>query len=395
MGKDLSVTAFAAGVLAAFVGFAGSFAIVVQGLYGVGANAAEAASGLMVLAVSMGLCAIFLALKTRMPISVAWSTPGAAFLATLTPVEGGFPVAVGAFIITALLIIVAGLWKSFGRVISAIPTPLASAMLAGVLLPLCLAPFEAIAEIPQVGLPIILVWLVVARFKRVLAVPAAVFVAAVLIVTVFEIDIAQIEYLWSYPVFVAPSFTASGLIGIALPLFIITMAGQNITGIAVLNSFGFRPDAGVMFGWTGLFSLASAPFGAHAVNLAAITTAICAGEEAHPDPGKRYWAAVIGGITYIIFGLTAGAAIGFISISPPILIAAVAGLALFGALSASLVTAMSSETDREAALITFLVTASGISFFGIGGVFWGLLAGGAMYLWDHRKSKSDLNDPAL
>ena len=329
MGKDLSVTAFAAGVLAAFVGFAGSFAIVVQGLYGVGANAAEAASGLMVLAVSMGLCAIFLALKTRMPISVAWSTPGAAFLATLTPVEGGFPVAVGAFIITALLIIVAGLWKSFGRVISAIPTPLASAMLAGVLLPLCLAPFEAIAEIPQVGLPIILVWLVVARFKRVLAVPAAVVVA------------------------------------------------------------------GVLFGWTGLFSLASAPFGAHAVNLAAITTAICAGEEAHPDPGKRYWAAVIGGITYIIFGLTAGAAIGFISISPPILIAAVAGLALFGALSASLVTAMSSETDREAALITFLVTASGISFFGIGGVFWGLLAGGAMYLWDPRKSKSEFNDPAL
>ena len=389
MIKDFSGSAFAAGVLAAFVGFAGSFAIVVQGLYGVGASGAEAASGLMVLAISMGLCAIFLAIKTRMPISVAWSTPGAAFLATLAPVEGGFSVAVGAFIVTAVLIILAGLWKPLGRAVSAIPKPLANAMLAGVLLPLCLAPFEAIAAYPYVGLPIILVWAVVARINRLFAVPAAVFVTAVLIVAVFDIDGSQIGSLWSNPVVVAPRFTAAGIVGIALPLFIITMAGQNITGIAVLNSFGYKPDAGAMFGWTGLFSLAAAPFGGHAVNLAAITTAICAGEDAHADPDKRYWAAIVGGITYIIFGLTAGAAIGFISLSPPILIAAVAGLALIGALSTSLVSSLESERDREAALITFLVTASGISFFGISGVFWGLLAGGALYLWDHRKPTND------
>jgi len=385
MGKDLTVSSFAAGALAAFVGFASSFAIVVQGLYGVGANAMEAASGLMALAVSMGVCAIVLAIKTRMPVSVAWSTPGAAFLATVGPMEGGFSVAVGAFIVTAFLLILTGLWKPFGRVVSAIPTPLASAMLAGVLVPLCLKPFEAIAEFPLVGIPIIVVWAVVSRINRLFAVPAAVLVAAVLIVTVFDIDTAQMDALWSNPVVVTPSFTLSGLIGIALPLFIITMAGQNITGIAVLNSFGYRPDASSMFSWTGLFSLASAPFGGHAVNLAAITTAICAGEEAHPDPEKRYWSAIIGGIIYVIFGLTAGAAIAFISISPPVLIAAVAGLALFGALSGSLLSAMSSERDREAALITFLVTASGITFFGISGVFWGLLAGGAVYLWDHRK----------
>jgi len=378
------MSAFAAGVLAAFVGFAGSFAIVVQGLYGVGASGPEAASGLMALSVAMGLCGIFLSLKTRMPISVAWSTPGAAFLAALEPIEGGFSVAVGAFLVTAVLIILAGLWKPLGRAVSAIPKPLASAMLAGVLLPLCLAPFEAIVEFPYVGLPILVVWAVVAKINRLFAVPAAVFVAAVLIVTVFDFDAAAMGALWSSPVVVMPRFTAAGIVGIALPLFIITMAGQNITGIAVLGSFGFKPDAGAMFGWTGLFSLASAPFGGHAVNLAAITTAICAGEEAHPDPNKRYWAAVVGGATYIMFGLTAGAAIAFISLSPPILIAAVAGLALFGALSASLISAMTSERDREAALITFLVTASGMTFSGISGVFWGLLAGGAVYYWDHR-----------
>lgn len=384
MVKDFSGSAFAAGILAAFVGFAGSFAIVVQGLYGVGASGAEAASGLMILSVSMGLCAVFLALRTRMPISVAWSTPGAAFLATLAPTEGGFSVAVGAFIVTAVLIILAGLWKPLGRAVSAIPKPLASAMLAGVLLPLCLAPFEAIAAYPYVGLPIVVVWAVVARINRLFAVPAAVLVTAVLIVAVFDVSAAEFDSLWSSPVVVRPSFTVAGVMTIALPLFIITMAGQNITGIAVLGSFGYKLDAGAMFGWTGMFSLASAPFGGHAVNLAAITTAICAGEEAHPDPDKRYWAAIVGGVTYIIFGLTAGAAIAFISLSPPILIAAVAGLALIGALSSSLVSSLGSERDREAALITFLVTASGLSFFGISGVFWGLLAGGAIYYWDHR-----------
>jgi benzoate membrane transport protein len=395
MRQDLSMTTFAAGTLAAFVGFAGSFAIVFQGLKGVGANAAEATSGVMALAVSMGLCAIFLAIKTRMPISVAWSTPGAAFLATLAPkegatalIEGGFPVAVGAFIVTALLIIFSGLWKPLGRAVSAIPTPLASAMLAGVLLPLCLAPFKAIAMFPLVGLAIIVVWAVVARIKWLLAVPAAVIVAGVLIVLVHDVDIGQINSIWSIPFIVTPSFTTSGIIGITIPLFIITMAAQNVTGIAVLNTFGYRPDAGAMFSWTGLFSLASAPFGGHAVNLAAITTAICAGNEAHPDPDKRYWAAIVGGINYIAFGLTASAAIVFITISPPILIAAVAGLALFGALSASFVSAMESVPDREAALITFLVTASGMTFFGISGVFWGLLAGSAVYMWDHRKANN-------
>lgn len=386
MHRDFSLKASAAGVLAAFVGFASSFAIVVQGLYGVGADAGEAASGLMALAISMGVCGVFLSARTRMPVSVAWSTPGAAFLATASPPEGGFAVAVGAFMVAAALIITTGLCKPLGRAVAALPAPLASAMLAGVLLPLCLAPFEAAVQFPALGLPILLVWAVMARVSRLLAVPAAVGVAAILIALTFDAGGLETASLRTARVaWVAPAFTAAGLIGIALPLYIITMAGQNITGMAALHNFGYKPDAGAMFGWTGLFSLMSAPFGGHAVNLAAITTAICAGDEAHPDPRKRYWAAMVGGLGYIAFGLGAGAAIAFISWSPPIVIAALAGLALFGALAASLVSAMAVPADREAALITFLITASGISLFGIGGVFWGLLAGGALYFWNHRR----------
>jgi benzoate membrane transport protein len=180
------------------------------------------------------------------------------------------------------------------------------------------------------------------------------------------------------PVVVTPSFSLAAIIGIALPLFIVTMASQNIPGMAVLNANGYRPDAGRLFWSTGLFSLAAAPLGGHAVNLAAITAALCAGSDAHPDPQRRYWAAAVAGFVYILFGLVAGAATAFISASPPILIEAVAGLALLGAFGSALLAAMNAPADREAAVITFLVTASGLSFFGISGAFWGLVAGGAV-----------------
>ena len=382
---SFSLKALAAGLLVAFVGFASSFAIVVEGLKGVGASPEEAASGLMALSVTMGVCAIYLSLKTGMPISIAWSTPGAAFLATVGTLEGGFPAAVGAFLVTALLIVLAGFWKPLGRAISRIPAPIASAMLAGVVMPLCLAPFQAISAFPAVGLAIVAAFLIVARINRLLAMPAAVAAAAIAIA--FGSDAAGIAgiSLWSDPVIVVPTFTLQAMIGITIPLFIITMASQNITGIAVLNSFDYRPDPGSMFRWTGLFSVFAAPFGGHGVNLAAITAALCAGEDAHPDPKRRYWAAVVAGIGYVALGLTAGAAVAFMSVAPPLLITAVAGLALLGSLGGALAAALKRDETREAALVTFLVTASGVTFFGIGGAFWGLLAGAALYLWDTRK----------
>jgi len=378
MSQSFPVQASAAGILSAVVGFSSSFAVVIAGLSAVGAGQAEAASGLMALSIAMGACAIFLSLRSRMPISVAWSTPGAALLATSGTLDGGFADAVGAFVITAGLIILSGLWKPLGRWVAAIPTPVANAMLAGVLLDLCLAPVRAIAELPGSGLAIAVTWAVVAKINKLYAVPAAVLVAIGLIAATAESSAIGIGSLWPAPILVAPTFSLPAAIGVALPLFVVTMASQNIPGIAVLRANGYEPAPGRLFSWTGLFGLAAAPFGGHAVNLAAITAALCAGKDADPDPRRRYWAAVVAGAVYILFGLCAGAATAFISASPPILIEAVAGLALLGAFGASLMGAVSETRQREAPVITFLVTASGATFFGISGAFWGLVAGGAI-----------------
>ncbi len=368
--------ALAAGLLAAFVGFASSFAVVLKGLTGMGASPAQAASGLMALSVAMGLCAIVLSLWRRMPISVAWSTPGAALLASSSVPEGGFPVAVGAFLTSGTLIVLAGAWRPLGRAVAAIPTSLANAMLAGVLLNLCLAPMRAIAAMPALAMPVVLVWAVVWRVRRLYAVPAA--VAAMAGVLILHGGGGAPPQWFAEPVWVAPVWTLPATIGLALPLFLATMASQNIPGMAVLAANGYTPPAGPLFRVTGVFTLLAAPFGGHAVNLAAITAALCAGPDADPDPAKRYWAAVVAGGAYIAFGLLAGAATGLIAISPPLLIEAIAGLALLGSLGGALMGAMRDAEEREAALIAFLTTASGLTFFGIGGAFWGLLAGVAM-----------------
>ncbi|MFF6958665.1 benzoate/H(+) symporter BenE family transporter [Streptomyces sp. NPDC008317] len=379
-----------AGLIAAFVGFSSSFAVVLEGLSKVGASHAEAASGLMALCVAMGLCAIYLSLRSRLPISIAWSTPGAALLAGSAGTHGGFAAAVGAFLLTGVLVVISGLWKPLGRWVSAIPKPLANAMLAGILLPLCLAPAHAVKSDPAVGLGVILAWAVVGSVRKLYAVPAAVVVAVVLIAATTHIDTAALGPLWPHPVLVTPHFTASAVIGIALPLYVVTMASQNIPGIAVLNVNGYHPEPGPLFGWTGVFSLLSAPFGGHAVNLAAITAALCAGEEAGPDPRKRYRAAVVAGGAYILLGLGAAAAVAFVNASPPNVIEAVAGLALLGALGNSLTGAMADADNRESAVVTLVVTVSGVTFFGVSGAFWGLGAGGALYAtrqWRARRTE--------
>ena len=382
MLRDFSLQSLFMGMLTAFVGFASSFAVVLQGLKGVGATDVEAASGVMALSIAMGLCAIVLSSSTRLPVSIAWSTPGAALLASAGVIDGGFAAAVGAFLVCAVLIIIAGLFRPLGRAVAAIPAPLANAMLAGVLLGLCFAPVKAIAFNPLLGLPIVLAWIVVGAFHRLWAVPAAL-VAFVLVLT-FGVEMPAdglqnvVQSLVPQIELVMPLFTLSGLVSIALPLFIVTMASQNIPGIAVLKVNHYDPKPGPLFAVTGLFSLLAAPFGGHAVNLAAITAAMCAGEDAHPDPARRYWAAIIAGVGYIVIGLLAGAVTAFVALAPPILIQAVAGLALVGAFSASAMAAFKELDTREAAAITFLVTASGVSFAGISGAFWGLLAGGLM-----------------
>ena len=369
--------AVSAGLLAGFVGFASSFAVVLQGLHAVGASPSQAASGLMALSIAMGLAGIVLSLRLRLPISVAWSTPGAALLAATAAPAGGFAEAVGAFLVCGALLTVAGLWKPLGRAVAAIPAPLANAMLAGILFTLCLAPVRAVAEQPLAGLAIVVAWAVMARINRLLAVPAAVVVAVGVIAASAPLPASG----WMpQPEFVVPGFSFAALTGIALPLFIVTMASQNIPGLAVLSANGYRPEAGPLFATTGAFSLLGAPLGGHAVNLAAITAALCAGEGAGPDPARRWVAAVVAGAVYVVFGLFAGAVTAFVASAPPVLIQAVAGLALLGPFGGAMLGAVHAPQGREAALVCFTVTASGVAFLGIGGAFWGLLAGGAMML---------------
>jgi benzoate membrane transport protein len=393
MSQPSILHAVVAGLIAAFVGFASSFPVVVQGLKAIGASDAQAASGLMALAIAMGVAAIALSLYTRMPISVAWSTPGAALLASTGAIPGGFPTAVGAFIIVALLLIAAGLVRPLGRAVAAIPSPLANALLAGVLFSLCVAPVRAMVETPAEAAAIIIVWLVVARWRRLYATPAAAVIAALLIALLHRGTASDLAALRPQALIVAPSFSLSAAISLALPLFIVTMASQNIPGLAVLTANGYRPNPGLLIAVTGFFSLISAPFGGHAVNLAAITAALCASPDAHPDPSKRWIAAATSGAAYVVFGPLAGVVTSAVAGSP-VLIEAVAGLALLGAFGSALGAALAEADAREAALATFLTTASGVSFFGVGGAFWGLVAGGAILALSRAGSRLRTSAPA-
>lgn len=375
-----AVQVLSVGLLTAAVGFASAFTIVLQGLTGAGATPAQAASGLLALCVVQGVLAIGLSARTRMPISIAWSTPGAVLLLATGAPDGGFPEAVGAFLLSAALMVAAGLWRPFGRAVSSIPLALSSAMLAGVLLDLCLAPMRAVGAMPELALPIVLAWAIAWRYARRYAVPIAVLVTVAVIAFATEIPHGVLAHSWPAPILVAPHFTLDAAIGIALPLFIVTMASQNLPGLAVLNANGYRPAIPPIFVSTGLASAVGAPFGGHAVNLAAITAALCAGPEAHPDPTRRWQASAIAGAAYVVIGLFAGMAAAFVAASPPLLIQAVAGLALLGSLGAALTGALAREDDRLPAIITFLTTASGLSFAGIGAAFWGLVAGGIIML---------------
>ena len=370
--------AIGAGVLAAFVGCASTFTVIVRGLLAVGASQAQAASGLMAVLVLMGLCGLLLTLRTRQPISIVWSTPAAALLAGSRAPPGGFRDAVGAFVVTGLLIVLAGRWRLLGRAVAAIPPALASAMLAGILLSLCVAPVRAVAAFPVAGLAIVVTWALVARLRRLLAVPAAVLVAAAAVFATSHVPAQAMGPLWPLPVLVLPSFSWPAAVGLGLPLFVVTMASQNIPGFAVLGVHGYHPPPGPVFTATGVASVLGAPFGSVAMNLAAITASMCAGPDAHPEPSRRYWAGISASVMYVLFGCGATAATGFVSVAPPVLIEAVAGLALLGAFGGALMQAMHEPRDREAAAVTFLVTGSGVGFFGISGAFWGLLAGGAM-----------------
>lgn len=363
-----------AGVVTALVGFTSSFVVVLTGLRAVGASPAQAESGLVVLCLLQGVAMIALARRHRIPIALAWSTPGAAVLASTGPVDGGWPAAVGAFVVVGVLIVLTGLITALGDLVAAIPVPLARAMLAGVLLPLCLAPVTALADSPGFVAPVVLTWLVMHRVSRRWAVPASLGVALAIIAVDAGGRLQAGDVLPSLTL-TTPSWTPAALVSIALPLYVVTMASQNVPGVAIMRAFDYRLPWRESMGVTGVATMLGAPFGGHAVNLAAITAALGAGPTAGPDRDRRWLSSITAGSLYLVLAGAAGLLTALVAAAPDGVVQAAAGLALLGTLASALGESLADPSEREAAAVTLLVAASGVTVAGIGAAFWALVAG--------------------
>ncbi len=387
--KDLSLSAFTAGFVAVLVGFTSSVAIVFQAAQAFQATPAQITSWMWALGLGMGLCSLVPSLLLRKPVMVAWSTPGAAVLAS-AGLSGGFSMAeaVGAFMVCAVLITLAGVTRWFERVMNRIPTEIAAALLAGVLARFGMQAFAA----AQTALPLVLLmlgaYLVARRWIPRYAVVITLALAIAFVALRGEMSWSAIRFELAMPVFTAPQFTLSAAISLALPLFVVTMASQNLPGVAVIRATGYDLPISRLITMTGLATLVLAPFGGYALNFSAITAAICMGTEAHPDRDKRYTAAVSCGLLYVVIGIFGAVVTGLLTAFPKELVVAIAGLALLGTIGSGLAAALRDEPHREAALITFLVTLSGVVVAGVGSAFWGVVAGSiALFVQQYRRSQ--------
>jgi benzoate membrane transport protein len=372
--RDVSLSAVVAGFVTVLVGFTSSAVIVFAAAQGLRADPAEVASWMWALGLGMGLTCIGLSLRYRMPVVTAWSTPGAAMLITATA-GIAMPEAIGAFIVCAALITLVGFTGWFERAIERIPLALAAAMLAGVLLRFGLDVFVAMQSRFGMVFAMFCAYLAARRWLPRYAVVVALALGLALAAAQGLLDFGGVRLALAQPVFTAPAFSVAAMIGVALPLFVVTMASQNVPGVAVMRAAGYQPAVSPIIGWIGVATVVLAPFGAFALNLAAITAAICMGREANEDPARRYVAAVSAGVFYLLIGLFGATVAALFAVFPRELVLAIAGLALLGTIGSGLVTALAQERQREPALITFLVTASGVSFLGVGSAFWGLVAG--------------------
>jgi benzoate membrane transport protein len=385
--RDLSLSAVVAGFVTVLVGFTSTAVIVFQAANAVGAGPAEIASWMWALGLGMGLTCIGLSMRYRMPVVTAWSTPGAAML--ITSAAGvALPEAIGAFLISGLLIAVAGFSGWFERALNRIPISIASGMLAGVLLRFGLELFVVMKAQFAMVFAMFAVYLLMRRLVPRYAVISAFALGIAIAATLGLLHMETVHLESARPVWITPEFSVSTLIGVALPLFIVTMASQNAPGVAVIRASGYPIPISPVIGWTGVATVILAPFGAFALNLAAITAAICMGREAHEDTRRRYMASVCAGFFYILIGLFGATVAALFAAFPRELVAAIAGLALVGTIGNGLAAALSNERDREPALITFLVAASGVTLFGIGSAFWGLIAGSLTLLVLRARTKS-------
>ena len=374
--SDLSLSAATAGFVAVLVGFTSSVAIVFLAATSLGATPAQISSWMWALGLGMGLCTLLPSLWLRQPVMVAWSTPGAAVLAT-AGIAGGFGMAeaTGAFIVCAALITLFGITGWFERLLSRIPMPIASALLAGVLTRFGLDAFVALKSAFMLVLLMLAAYLLGRRLWPRYAVPGVLVAGVVFAAVNGQLHLDGVHWGLTVPVFTAPEFSWRAMVSLALPLFVVTMASQNLPGVAAIRAAHYDMPISKIVTLTGLATLVLAPFGAFALNLSAITAAICMGREAHPDPDKRYMAAATCGLIYCVVGLFGAAVTGVLTAFPRELVVAIAGLALLGSIGGGLALALKEETHREAALITFLVTLSGVSLGGIGSAFWGVVAG--------------------
>jgi benzoate membrane transport protein len=383
--RDLSLSAIAAGFVTVLVGFASSAVIVFQAAQALGASPAEISSWMWALGLGMGLTCFALSLRYRMPVVTAWSTPGAAMLISSA---AGLPLsdAIGAFVLSAVLIAVVGFSGFFERMLSRIPVSLASGMLAGVLLRFGLDVFIAMKTQPVMALGMFAVYLLARRTMPRYAVIVTLLIGIALAAGLGLLNADGLQLQLARPIFIAPTLSVAAVFGIALPLFVVTMTSQNVPGVAVIRASGYAIPISPVVGWTGIANVLLAPFGAFALNLAAITAAICMGREAHEDPNRRYVAAMAAGIFYVLIGLFGATVAALFAAFPKELVMAIAGIALLGTIGNSLAAALREETDREPALVAFLVTASGLSLAGIGSAFWGLVAGViTMLMWRTKR----------
>jgi benzoate membrane transport protein len=374
MLRFFSLPYITSGFVAVLVGYTSAAAIVYQAAIASGADIDKTASWMWAVGIGMGICGIALSLRFKAPIIIAWSTPGAALLVTSLP---GIPMgeAVGAFLFCSALITLCGVTGWFDKIMKFVPLEIANAMLAGILLQFSFQAFLALqSALLLVGLMIV-AYLAGKRFWPRYNIPIT-FLSGTLFSAIngdLQHQLPQLAI--ATPIWTTPEFSPAVIIGVGLPLFLVTMASQNIPGIATLRAHGYQNPASPMITWSGITGLFLAPFGGFAFNLAAITAAICMGKEIDPDPAKRYMAAIWAGIFYICVGVFGSAVTGFFNVFPSELIMAIAGLALLATISTSLATALQNTTHRDAAFFTFAVTASGVTLFGIGAPFWGLLIG--------------------
>jgi len=374
----------ASAVVAAVVGFGGTLALIIAAAQALGATQAETASWVTAICLAMFVATGYLSWRYRMPIIAAWSTPGLALIGGSI----GFTMqqAVGAFIITAIAIIITGLVKPISALVSKIPASIASGMLAGVLFAFLTGAARTVPVDPLFVLPLVALFFIIRLFNPAMAVLAVLFGGVLYaflsgrVVSVPSIELSTLTL-------IMPVLDARATIGLALPLYLVTMASQNLPGFAVLRAAGYEPPTAAALQVTGLVSLISAPFGAHTSNMAAISAAICTGPDAHPDPEKRWLTGPFYALSYLLFALFGASLVALFAVLPAPLIALVAGLALIGAFTNALALALKVEHERLAAIVTFAVTASGITIGGIGAAFWALVAGLIVVFIDHAKKR--------